>query len=386
MSIFGYDQISDPALDYGDVLIGSARNDTLSGFLGDDNLQGLAGADLIQGGEGNDSADGGGGNDQIYGGLGADWITPGAGNDAVFGGAGSDMVSFVDAPTAVIVDLAAGTALGGSGTDSLDGIENVTGSVHGDFIATDGAANRIRALGGYDWIVGSSGADNFDGGTGRDMVSYVNATSGVSANLATGRGTGGQATGDRYTSIERLTGSIHNDFFVGDAGENDFRGLGGYDWFVGSAGRDRYDGGSGFDAVSYANSTAGVTASLLLGRGTRGDANRDLYTSIENLTGTSFADILTGDNGRNTLRGLYGADTIYGNGGVDRITGGGSDDYIDGGSGFDYAYFSASRSEYQIETFADGRTTVDFRGAGGDGTDTLLNIEALVFSDTMVFL
>ena len=349
-------------------------------------LNGTAGADDLSGNPLDNFLNGLEGNDTIRGGLGTDWITPGAGNDAVFGGAGSDMVSFVDATTAVIVDLAAGTAQGGSGADSLDGIENVTGSVHGDFIATDGAANRIRALGGYDWIVGSGGTDNLDGGTGRDMVSYVNATSGVSANLATGLGTVGQATGDRYTSIERLTGSIHNDFFVGDAGENDFRGLGGYDWFVGSAGRDRYDGGSGFDVVSYANSTAGVTASLLLGRGTGGDANRDLYTSIENLTGTSFADILTGDNGRNTLRGLYGADTIYGNGGVDRITGGGSDDDIDGGSGFDYAYFSASRAEYQIETFAHGRTTVDFRGAGGDGTDTLLNIEALVFTDTMVFL
>jgi Ca2+-binding RTX toxin-like protein len=348
-------------------------------------FDGTAGADDLSGSPLDNFLNGLAGNDTIRGGLGADWITPGAGDDAVFGGTGSDMVNYVDATAGVIVDLAAGTARGGSGTDSLDGIENVTGSIYADLITGDAGANRIRALGDYDWIIGSGGADSFDGGNGRDMVSYVNATSGVTASLATGRGTGGQANGDRYTSIERLTGSIYHDVFAGDAGENDFRGLGGYDWFVGSAGRDRYDGGSGVDTMSYSSSTGAVSASLLLGRGTRGDAARDLYTSIENLTGSSFADILTGDNGRNTLRGLYGADTIYGNGGVDWITGGRSDDIIDGGSDFDYAYFSATRAEYRITTTA-GTTTVDFLGSGGDGTDTLLNIEALVFSDTMVFL
>jgi Ca2+-binding RTX toxin-like protein len=250
----------------------------------------------------------------------------------------------------------------------------------------DGADNRIRTLGDYDWVVGSDGADYYDGGNGRDMISYQNASAGVTVDLGIQRGTGGQADGDRYVSVERVTGSGHADLFYGGDGQEDFRGLGGYDWFNGSGGgKDRYDGGSGLDTVSYASSTAGVSASLIAEKGFAGDAARDLYTSIENLTGSNFDDILTGDNGRNVLRGFYGEDELRGNGGVDRITGGGSDDLIDGGSGWDYAFFSGNQSEYDIYEVGNA-TIVDRILAGGDGRDELYNIEVLVFADGDVFL
>jgi Ca2+-binding RTX toxin-like protein len=268
----------------------------------------------------------------------------------------------------------------------LVSIENITGSVHGDNIRGDAGDNRSRGLGDYDWLVGSDGNDFYDGGNGRDMVSYVHASSGVTVNLGSGRGTAGQANGDRYVSIERATGSIYEDLFFGSSGEDDFRGLGSYDWFVGSGGgKDRYDGGSGKDTVAYSSSSAGVTASLLLGRGSAGDAARALYTSIENLTGTSYADRLTGDNGRNVLRGLYGEDVLIGNGGVDRLEGGGANDTLDGGSGWDYAIYSGNRAEYTVTT-SGATTTVDRITPGGEGTDTLTNIEALQFADGFLFL
>ena len=94
---------------------------------------------------------------------------------------------------------------------------------------------------------------------------------------------------------------------------------------------------------------------------------------------------MTGDNGRNVLRGLYGQDRLYGNGGVDRLEGGGSDDYLDGGAGWDYAIFSGNRHDYTITTL-DDVTTVDRIAPGGDGTDTLINIEALQFADGFFFL
>ncbi len=349
-------------------------------------VTGTRGNDRISGDDGNNTLIGLKGKDRLIGGNGDDWITPGAGADTVDGGAGTDTVSFVDLTGGVSANLATGLATSGGETNSLVSIENATGTIFGDFIQGDAGNNRIRGLGDYDWLVGSGGADYFDGGNGRDMVSYVYAESGVTVNLGTGHGSAGQAAGDRYVNIERVTGSTHGDLIYGSDGEDDFRGLGGYDWFVGSGGgKDRYDGGAGQDTVAYSASAAGVVASLLLGRGSAGDAARDLYTSIESLTGTSFDDILTGDNGRNVLRGLYGADRLYGNGGVDRLTGGGSDDYLDGGSGWDYAIFSGAMGDYSVTT-SGTQTIVDTIAAGGDGTDTLVNIEALQFADGFIFL
>lgn len=357
----------------GDVL---SNIEALSGTRGNDVFLGNGSGNTLTGLEGNDRLEGRGGND---------WINPGKGRDTVDGGAGSDMVSFSDHQWSVRVDLGNGVAEGNNQLDTLLNIENVTGTIYGDYIVGDAGDNRIRSLGDYDWLVGSDGSDQFDGGTGRDMVSYVNAPSRVVVNLGTGRGTEGQAAGDTYTSIERITGSVHSDQLYGGDGEEDFRGLGGYDWFIGSGGgKDRYDGGNGSDTVAYWNSPTGVVASLHLGRGSAGDAARDLYTSIENLAGSSHADILTGDNGRNTLRGYWGEDTLIGGGGVDRLNGGGSNDTLDGGSGWDYAQYSGSRRDYSIET--DGAITTVTHLTGNEGIDMLTNIEALQFADDFFYL
>ncbi|UYV37196.1 CAP domain-containing protein [Rhodobacteraceae bacterium D3-12] len=353
-----------------------AGDNDLTGTGNDDTLDGLAGNDTLNGLDGDDS---------LLGGDDDDWITPGAGNDTVDGGTGSDMVSFVDLGAGVIVNLQDNTAQSGADTKLLTNIENVTGTIYGDFIRGDDGDNRLRGLGNYDWIVGSEGADYIDGGSGRDMVSYVYSDAAVTVDLGAGRGSAGQADGDRYESIERVTGSVYSDLFYGSSGEDEFRGLGGYDWFVGSdGGRDRYDGGSGYDTVAYSSATSGVTASLLLGRGSGGDAESDLYTSIESLTGSSFDDMLTGDSGRNILRGMYGEDTILGGGGVDYITGGGSDDYLDGGSGWDAAIYSGNRADYTVTQNASGVTVSAL--SGGEGIDELYNFEAIQFADDLMYL
>ena len=346
---------------------GSAFNDVLRGTSGGNTFNGLAGHDTLMGGGGND------------------WLTPGRGSDVIDGGDGTDMISFVDYEQAVIADLNTGRVRSGPDTNTLSDVENLTGSIYGDFIHGNGYPNFLRGLGNYDWIIGSYGADTIDGGGGRDMISYVYAPGRVEVDLGAGVGRAGQAAGDRYVSVERATGSIYPDLFFGGDGNEDFRGLGGYDWFYGSDGRDRYDGGWGLDTVSYALAGEGVIASLLLGYGSGGDAAGDLYTAIERLTGTSFDDILTGDHGRNQLRGMYGEDTLRGNGGIDRLTGGGSDDYLDGGAGFDYALYNQNRADYTITPGTAG-VVVSYNGGGGEGTDTLFNIEALQFADDMVFL
>ena len=70
------------------------------------------------------------------------YFIPGAGNDTVTGGATtatdgseSDAYDVSDAEDAVTVDLVAGTSTGGSGNDTLAGIEDVYGTEADDVIS-----------------------------------------------------------------------------------------------------------------------------------------------------------------------------------------------------------------------------------------------------------
>ncbi|WP_445778729.1 hypothetical protein [Shewanella sp.] len=113
------------------------------------------------------------------------------------------------------------------------------------------------------------------------------------------------------------------------------------------------------------------------------------------------SDRLTGGAGDDTLRGGAGPDTLRGDKGDDLLDGGGhatgdnSIWYSNGSRGYDLAEFSGAYSRYEI-TFFDGsdEKVSSIAGAdyivvsdgkssakGGDGTDTLRNIEILRFSD-----
>jgi serralysin len=83
---------------------------------------------------------------------------------------------------------------------------------------------------------------------------------------------------------------------------------------------------------------------------------------IENAIGGSNSDTITGNSADNTLRGGRG------------------DDGIDGGTGADSAVFSGLRSAYTLTALSGNGVRV----VGPDGTDTLTNIERLVFDDQTV--
>jgi Ca2+-binding RTX toxin-like protein len=324
--------------------------------------------------------------EHIYGMGGNDWLTPGAGNDTIDGGTGVDMVSFSNQAGPTNINLRLGLALCRAERDRLLNIESVTGSIYSDLLEGDRGANRLRGLGDYDWIVGSGGNDTIEGGTGRDMISYISASAAVTVDLGQKKGLAGQALGDVYDGIERVTGSSYGDTFYGDALENDFRGMAGNDLFYSSAGgRERYDGGAGLDTVSYALAAAAVTASLRLGSGSRGDAARDLYTAIENLTGTRFGDSLSGDDATNVLQGLGGDDFLFADAGIDRLYGGAGNDMLDGGAGSDYAYFNGTRDQFSLTKLS--ATTATVTGIGptiAEGQDRISNVEYIVFTDQTV--
>jgi hypothetical protein len=196
---------------------------------------------------------------------------------------------------------------GNSGDDTLYGV---------------GGNDILYGDSGDDTLHGGAGSDKLYGGTGNDTASYAGSVDAVSASLATGSGNGGDATGDTYFGIENLTGGTGNDTMTGDGQLNTLTGGTGDDILIGGADADILIGGDGItdtgnDTASYAGSAAAVTASLVTGEGTGGDAEGDTYFGIENLIGGNGNDTLTGDDNDNILVGGPGADILYGGLGTD---------------------------------------------------------------------
>ena len=134
---------------------------------------------VIVGNDGNNSLSGLGGNDTLTG---------GAGDDTLDGGAGTDTASYADAGSGVTVSLAEHDAqdTGGAGSDTLIGIENLTGSAFNDTLTGDANANTLSGLAGDDTLQGGAGNDTLDGGTGTDTASYEDAGGAVTVSLAIG--------------------------------------------------------------------------------------------------------------------------------------------------------------------------------------------------------
>ncbi|UYV37205.1 hypothetical protein N4R57_19990 [Rhodobacteraceae bacterium D3-12] len=424
LDVFMEDQTS---LDLSNMIFGSwwtgSSGPSELRLFGDDDGETIVTANvatLIDGGGGADNLRGGTADDTILGGEGADWITPGGGSDTVDGGDGRDMISFynlADTPGRTNVDyrldidMQAGTAVNHDGSEQIafSNVERITTTIYADRIRGTDGDDEIRALGNYDWIIATEGNDTIDGGSGQDMISFLEYQSsevtvvadvfsanglppsgalatGVVIDLANSANNTALAEGLTLTSVERITGSSRQDVFYGDDGENDFRGLGGYDWFVSSTGgRERYYGGSGTDTVTYYNASSGVTANLSngavtngreTGYGSVGDARSDLYVEIENLVGSRFDDELRGSSERNQLSGLEGDDFLFGYGGVDYLMGGLGNDVIDGGGGSDYALFTGNAADYTLTRSGNNVTVV-----GADGTDQLIDVEYFRFDD-----
>lgn len=392
-----------------DSILGNAANNVLTGNGGDDTLMGLDGDDIF------------------YGGAGADQID---------GGAGQDWARYNASGSAISANLLSGAGSGGEAAgDVLIGIEHLYGSQHGDVLTGDHAtANRLYGHGGndqifggggHDFLLGQAGDDDIYGGTGRDVIrggtgadhldggseddwiQYNDAASGVTLDLLAGSGSGGDAAGDTYVSIEHIRGSAFGDVIHGSAGRNIvlggdgddvirsnggndvLHGEGGNDSLIGSAsaetfyggaGADEISGGGGNDWVRYTEAQSGVAVSLLDGTGTLGEAAGDQLSDVEFLWGSEFDDDLQGDDGVNIIRGGDGDDTITGHGGKDILQGyGGADvfvfftgDGVDRVNGFELSTDRLHLSD--VVGFAD-LSVFDFRGDAAinyDLGDTIL--------------
>ena len=303
------------------------------GGSGADELSGDDYANALTGGGGNDTLGGRGGGDTLSGGTGSDTLEGGDGADSLIGGTSVDAASYQGAAVGVTASLASpGTNTNEAAGDTYSSIEDLLGSNFADNLTGNGSDNFLR---------GGLGGDTLNGGAGFDWADYLEASAGVTLNLATG-GTGGEATGDTYTLIEAVVGSTLADSITGNGSDNFLRG---------ALGADTLNGGAGFDWADYLGATAGVTLNLITG-GTGGEATGDTYALIEAVRGSALGDNLTGNGGENYLRGGLGADTL------------------NGGAGYDWAdYFGAA---------AGVTLNMTTGGTGGEATgDTYTLIEAV---------
>ena len=448
---------------------GSAFDDDLTGGTGNNKLWGLGGDDTIEGGAGNDMLEGGAGADDLDGGYTATGGTAGAANEEVntVSYAGSDAGVTINLVTAsasgghatgdtiVTYEESAPTTDDPNNEIDVARFANVTGSMHDDHLTGNHHDNELAGGAGDDTLrggasnagdrstaaiirgdvlVGGPGADLLDGGEDmnekNDMVPdtsdgaaegamlaasvdwavYKHAMEGVTVDLSTNRGTGGEAMGDTLVNIELVWGSEKDDTFIAGPGGDIIEG----------------DGGS--DTVSYEASEMGVTVNLgeaaqnrtvaldvtdpdnpvfpvdatpatltthltatgvpkLNAAGNPFDATNvenedtnpnvngaagDKLGSIENLTGSAMKDSLTGDANPNVLKGMGGNDTLTGAAGDDTLDGGDGDDTLNGDGGADKLMGGAGDDTLnggtEDDTLTGGPGNDDLNGEGGNDT------------------
>jgi serralysin len=350
---------------------GEALGDTFSsieqlyGSSFADNIAGSAASDQLFGFGGDDRIDGGVGNDILYGGVGADELD---------GGADFDIVSYYYAAAAVALNLTTGGTGGEASGDTFVNIEMIYGSVFGDSIAGSAAADQLAGFegddtlnggAGNDILYGGAGADALNGGSDFDIASYYYSNGEVTVDLSA-QGSGNEAAGDTFVSIEMVYGSQFgdtirgaggNDQLAGFAGNDQIFGNSGNDILLGGEGADTLDGGDGIDIASYYYASgSGVSVNLAAGSGSGGDAQGDVLVSIEQVYGSRNGDSLTGSSGDNLIAGFDGQDVIDGGAGTDMLYGGADADrfVVMSGSGAD-----------TIMDFEDGLDLIDLRGYAG---------------------
>ena len=191
---------------------------------------------------------------------------------------------------------------------------------------------------------------------------------------------GGGAIATVTVTINGVDGD--NDFVVGTAGDDALAGGGGADRLRGGSGNDSLDGGDGVDRVDYSQTSAGVTVGLNNGNAIDdGDGGADTLTSIEQVTGSDFNDLLIGADEDNVLFGGLGGDVLIGLAGDDQLFGGdGAANQMQGGLGNDLYVVTAN--DTVVEFFGEGIDTVQTDHA----TYTLrANFEVLAYTGAGAF-
>ena len=289
-----------------DTLTGNDLNNELSGGNGSDDLNGGDGDDTLRGGAGADDMDGGTGTDTAnYDDITAGGVGVNLGANTTWGAATGDSFTSIENLTGskfndtLIGDTGANTIKGGKGNDVLDGrqgndvLEGGDGNdtlrggwgAGADTLSGGAGDDTLEGGDGNDYLSGGTGADHHNGGAGSDYADFRDIDGGgVGVNLIAGSAWG-NATGDTFTSIENIWGSLYNDKLVGTNDRNILIGGGGHDDVSGRGGNDVIYGGWGHDVI-------------------------DGGTGNDYLNGGHYNDTYTGGAGADTFVFSQNADTI----------------------------------------------------------------------------
>jgi Ca2+-binding RTX toxin-like protein len=323
----------------------------------------------------------------------------------VWDGGGFDTYDFSLYSTDLNVNLNPGawTSLGTQLASLEDGM-SPPGNIANAFLYQGNPASLIEAVicgSGDDTVIGNdawnvldggAGADYLYGGLGVDTATYIRSSVGVTASLRETR-----SDHDRFSSIEVLVGSNHDDTLTGDAGANTLYGMNGGDALEGGGGLDHIYGGDGddilsggrFDDVDELYGELGddtYRIAELNSDNLHENANEGTDTvvssvtwslagnvNIENLTltgaavangyGNDLANIIIGNAANNLIFGHGGNDTLYGGAGNDGLAGHDGHDRLYGGAGNDTYYLDG---DDPVPNGVDYDTIVEAAGSGYD--------------------
>lgn len=299
-------------------------------------------------------------------------------------------------------DVAAGF---GSDPASLifGGNDTLSGGSGNDYIRGYDGDDYLDGDRGGDTLMGGTGQNLLVGGFGQNVVSYADATRGVTVSLQL---SGPQETGFSRDTLSNISGLIGGDFadtligslngstLHGGAGDDVLTGAGSFDVLMGGAGADVMDGGLGNDQYQLDDLadmvldaggedvawhliddrpiTAGIEIHRLAGLAVRlaGGAGDDVFSAnaarASLLTGGGGQDVLWGEGLADTLLGGDGADILRGAGGNDLMAGNAGNDKLAGGSGADRFVFDQARWGYdEVFDFSSSQgDKLDMRGSG----------------------
>ncbi|MDP3302206.1 MAG: calcium-binding protein [Sulfuricurvum sp.] len=208
-------------------------------------------------------------------------------DDVLTGTSGIDTLSYETSGKAVKFSLALQTAqkTGGSGTDTVSGFENVTGSAYNDKLTGDSSDNVID---------GGVGADNMAGGLGDDTYYIDN-----SKDKATEAKEAGNDTVHTSINITKAINNIENFIADGTSGitivgntlNNIITGNSGANVLDGGLGNDTLIGGNGADTFKFSTKLA-FTNYDIISTFTSGEDKIELSKKIFK----SIAKTFTADN------------------------------------------------------------------------------------------
>jgi Ca2+-binding RTX toxin-like protein len=207
-----------------------------------------------------------------------------------------------------------------------------------------------------------------------------------------------------------VSGTDRNDTIGGSDDDDQIDGRGGDDVLYPYGGNDTVQGGDGRDLVVYGADYAdfNISVSALTGRVTLTDTvagrfGTDVLDGVEQIFfyneldpfNSYFVPVVAktpgiavpSTDGNDDLQGGSGGDSLNGKLGDDRMTGGPGNDLIYDLSGSNTAVYSGRYSDYTLSYFGTaGTVIVSDRVSGRDGSDTLVGINYLQFSDGTRYL